>query len=305
MSQYRLTSPRAPRERGAAECRVEGLPVPRVVAEMALQTPLHQRDGVGAWPPAAGLGGFRLDSSRPSWKAKVLAVVRPRLPLGVASATGPEVDVPPSQPRLVAPRGLWAKSPSCHLTTQRRRLRGPSPCPARDNGHARDTHSWLHIAGGGRHQLMIWSPSPGTWTYFYGRQYLKRVFICRVLKEVRGYFQCHLITLEAEKPCSDARSSELPFAEAFPQHEQRASPLPPGCGRVASSQTGLSQPTVAYSSVSGNTARHSKVARHRIESGSQRGERSQAECGKRPDVPVSQISAGTQGGTASGRQAPS
>lgn len=211
----------------------------------------------------------------------------------------------PPQPRRVASRDFRPGLPPPHRGTVR--LRGTSrssPGPARGNGHACDTHpgSATCVFGGGA-PVYGPGPSPDTWTYFYGRQYLNRVFIFRVLKEIRGYFQCHLIRTEADSSAVTPEALSSPFAAAFPQRKQRANPPPPR-GRVASSQIGLSQPTVAYSAVSGDATRHSKVAQGKIEGGSQRGERPQAGCSKWPALPCHGSLCGHGGRARGGRRGP-
>lgn len=136
----------------------------------------------------------------------------------------------PPQPRRVASRDFRPGPPPPHRGTVR--LRGTSrssPGPARGNGHACDTHpgSATCVFGGGA-PVYGPGPSPDTWTYFYGRQYLNRVFIFRVLKEIRGYFQCHLIRTEADSSAVTPEALSSPFAAAFPQRKQRASPHPVG-----------------------------------------------------------------------------
>lgn len=135
----------------------------------------------------------------------------------------------PPQPRRVASRDFRPGLPPPHRGTVR--LRGTSrssPGPARGNGHACDTHPGsATCVFGGRAPVYGPGPSPDTWTYFYGRQYLNRVFIFRVLKEIRGYFQCHLIRTEADSSAVTPEALSSPFAAAFPQRKQRASPPAP------------------------------------------------------------------------------
>lgn len=207
----------------------------------------------------------------------------------------------PPQPRRVASRDFRPGLPPPHRGTVR--LRGTSrssPGPARGNGHACDTHpgSATCVFGGGA-PVYGPGPSPDTWTYFYGRQYLNRVFIFRVLKEIRGYFQCHLIRTEADSSAVTPEALSSPFAAAFPQRKQRASPRPPR-GRVASSQIGLSQPTVAYSAVSGNATLTRKWLRVklRVAASGENGLKRDAANG--PPCPVTDLSAGTEGGPAAG-----